>query len=614
MITIKKLTWSNWFSYGENNIIDLEDSKVIQITGKNGSGKSSIPVIIGEVLYSKNAFGKVKQKLFNRYLEKPALKATIEFEKDGHLYKVDYNRKTTLKIVLFEDGIDISSHSSTNTLKTLDDILGFDFKLFWQLVYQSSTIGLEFLTATDTNRKKFLINLFNLDKYLTIHEQFKKINAELSNELLTLKGKLSTTQSWIDRHETEDLTPKELLALPRVEKEDIDKLTELKVKLLNINETNKKINDNNQYKTLLKNLDTSILSENIEVSSTKSELENIRAELWNDISSVSTRISILNSQNNKFKELKDKCPTCEQHINEAFVIKSIGHNDSEILLLNARVDAYRKSITDIDIKLLYISNQTRKLANQQQVSNELQELLSKIDNDLPEDIIDEISLKQEIEELTNLIKSINDSISIITKANMQAEAHNSRINVIKDQLKEYKEQLEKLTSTVNDNNFIVDKIGLIKKAFSTNGLLNYKIENLVKDLEHQINTYLEELSNGRFQLVFALNGEKLDIDIIDDGKTIGIEELSAGELARINTSTLLAIRKLMAAISSTKLNILFLDEIMGVLDDEGKEKLIDILNSETELNTFLVSHEFSHPLIPKINIIKEDKISRVEYG
>ena len=68
----------------------------------------------------------------------------------------------------------------------------------------------------------------------------------------------------------------------------------------------------------------------------------------------------------------------------------------------------------------------------------------------------------------------------------------------------------------------------------------------------------------------------------------------------------------LAAISSAKINILFLDEIMGVLDDEGKEVLIDILGNETELNTFLVSHEFTHPLIPQINIIKENKISRIE--
>ena len=68
----------------------------------------------------------------------------------------------------------------------------------------------------------------------------------------------------------------------------------------------------------------------------------------------------------------------------------------------------------------------------------------------------------------------------------------------------------------------------------------------------------------------------------------------------------------MAAISSNKINILFLDEITGVLDEEGKEVLIDILNEETELNTFLVSHEFAHPLIPTINVVKENKISRID--
>ena len=144
MIAIKTLTWDNWFSYGEGNILEITDAKVVQITGKNGTGKSSIPVILGEVLTGKNAFGKTKQKLFNRYLDKPAIKATITLDKDGVEYVIDYNRKTTLKLTLLEDGIDISSHSSTNTLKTINNILGFDFKLLWQLIYQSSTEGLDF--------------------------------------------------------------------------------------------------------------------------------------------------------------------------------------------------------------------------------------------------------------------------------------------------------------------------------------------------------------------------------------------------------------------------------------------------------------------------------------
>jgi ABC-type taurine transport system ATPase subunit len=69
----------------------------------------------------------------------------------------------------------------------------------------------------------------------------------------------------------------------------------------------------------------------------------------------------------------------------------------------------------------------------------------------------------------------------------------------------------------------------------------------------------------------------------------------------------------MASLTSTEINFLFLDEIVGVLDTHGKEKLTEILLDEG-LNTFMVSHEYDHPLVPKLHIIKENNISRIEHG
>ena len=54
MITLKKLTWSNCFSYGSDNELDLNDNTVTQLVGTNGTGKSSIPLILEEVLFNKN--------------------------------------------------------------------------------------------------------------------------------------------------------------------------------------------------------------------------------------------------------------------------------------------------------------------------------------------------------------------------------------------------------------------------------------------------------------------------------------------------------------------------------------------------------------------------------
>ena len=97
-----------------------------------------------------------------------------------------------------------------------------------------------------------------------------------------------------------------------------------------------------------------------------------------------------------------------------------------------------------------------------------------------------------------------------------------------------------------------------------------------------------------------------------NGYDIDINLLSNGERARVNISTLLAIRKIMQSLSKVRINLLILDETIENLDIDGKEKLIEILLNEEHLNTLLVSHGFTHPLLEKINIVKENNISRIE--
>lgn len=254
----------------------------------------------------------------------------------------------------------------------------------------------------------------------------------------------------------------------------------------------------------------------------------------------------------------------------------------------------------------------RKLKNKEEVASDMTRLTTSIDNSLPCDVLDEAEIKTSINEISSRITKIKADIDKISRSNSLASAHNSKIEVVSGQLAEHRSDVGKLEKDSRELADTLNKVEVIKKAFSPSGLLSYKIDFLVKDLEKEINEYLGTLSSGKFQLIFRLENEKLNVEIIDEGMSVGIEELSAGELARINAATLLAIRKLMAAISSTKINILFLDEIMGVLDEGGKEMLIEVLHKETDINTLLVSHEYSHPLIPKVVVLKENKISRIE--
>ena len=104
----------------------------------------------------------------------------------------------------------------------------------------------------------------------------------------------------------------------------------------------------------------------------------------------------------------------------------------------------------------------------------------------------------------------------------------------------------------------------------------------------------------------------MNVEITDNGNSVDILALSSGELARVNTATLIAIRKLMSSISKSRINILFLDEVINVLDETGREKLVEVLLNEEELNTYVVSHGWTHPLLNKVEVVKNGNVSKLD--
>ena len=165
-IILKDLKFNNMFSYGSGNTLTLNHSKVTQLTAPNGSGKSTIALIIQELLFGKNIKSIKKGDILNRYLStSKTWDGSLTFSADNKEYVITSKRTgATTKVSLEEDGIDISEHKVLDTYKKIANILGISFEVFSQLTYQSSTDLLDFIKATDTNRKKFLIKLFGLDK------------------------------------------------------------------------------------------------------------------------------------------------------------------------------------------------------------------------------------------------------------------------------------------------------------------------------------------------------------------------------------------------------------------------------------------------------------------
>ena len=597
MITLKRLQWDNCFSYGEGNDLILDDNSVTQIIGTNGMGKSSIPLIIEEALYNKNSKGIKKADIPNRYIN-DGYRIVLTFTKDEDVYSVSINRKTSIKVKLERNEEDISSHTATNTYKTIQDIIGVDFKTFSQLVYQNTNASLQFLTATDTNRKKFLIDLLHLENYVELFDIFKEASRVVSSEITGIQAKIDTIEKWLLDNKLSDTTILPMLDLEIDTEEDEKTLRFLQKEIENISEKNKKISQNNHFKNALQQINIQE-AQKCTIESIES-YDHLQAELGE------LKATLTGSQRliAKLDKLGDHCPTCEQDVDPEF-IRSL--KDSETSKL---VEAEDKS-GEIERKIQQIKKSNIEFERCRKIERDWVDLYRSIDKSLPDVLLDKGELEGKLEDVrANLLLS-KDSISSTARENERRTKQNTRIQVIQEQTDNFLQERGEISEVLDKQEALVSNLEILKKAFSTNGLLAYKIENLVKELEELANTYLGELSDGRFTLEFVVSNDKLNVQVTDNGKIVDILALSSGELARVNTATLIAIRKLMSSISKSRLNILFLDEVIAVLDDAGREKLVEVLLGE-DLNTYVVSHGWTHPLLEKIEVVKDGNVSKLE--
>lgn len=600
MIILKELRWSNAFSYGPGNKIILDKDPITQLVGKNGHGKSSIALILEEVLYNKNSKGIKKSDILNRYVKDKTYTIELDLLKDEVPYTIKTTRGATQSTVkLFKDGLDISSHTATQTYKSIEEVIGIDHKAFSQIVYQSNASSLEFLTSTDSVRKKFLIDLLDLGIYTKAGELFKDISTELNKEIAASQAKVNTVKSWLDKYADVDFTQKELKTEPELDPQLEQTQASLSNQLLVLEQTNKKIAQNNGYK---KALDQIVLKPagqlpQIDVVDLKSQLavakqEKTRADLFIKQLQGLTAFHV--------------CPTCSSEIDSEKTTELIVAKQLEINSYNSKISSLDQQIKQAD-KLLQDWQAADKLQDQWEKLHQL------IDLDLQEEFLDKATIQTSIEQLNSTIQQTKKKIKEIQAYNKTAEQHNAQLELIKTQLVEFSGELETHTKQLAELTDRNNTIAVLTKTFSTSGLVAYKIESLIKDLEALANEFLQELSDGRFQINFEITSkDKLNVVITDNGNNIDMLALSGGERARVNAAMLLAIRKLMQSLSSSRINLLILDETIEALDVDGKEKLIDTLIKEPGLNTFLVSHGFTHPLLEKLFVVKTRNVSKIE--
>lgn len=592
------MRFSNILSYGEDNSIDFDKSTVTQLIGKNGHGKSSIATILEECLYNKNSRGIAKSDLVNRFTESNKYHIEVDFNKDDVEYSVIKDVTTTAKVTLLKDGENISGHTATQTYKLIELIIGTDFTTFTKLVNQSMKSSLDFLSATDSVRKKFLVDLIGLEEYSEVEVKVKNRLKEVKTEITASEASSAYIEKTIAQYELTAAKP--MREIPNVV-DHSDKLTELKVELRELENKRTTLDKDNaearQHNALVNEYMALVeppYAETLDTQEVRSEVTQITVELVK-----------LKQEVEEYKDTKTHCHTCSRPFTDVpdFTkeIETLEKVISEKILAKSSANARLRELLDNNLVSDKYKTYKRKL----------DELIFKV-GELPQhkELLNIQTLDSEISELKASIASLASDYEKSNKLFNEATQHNFNIANAIGKVKELKGELDSFVS--DDLSKEASELTVLKDTFGTKGLVSYKIESSIKVFEELINNYLVQLSQGQFAITFKVTEAKLEVILYDNGDMINIKSVSSGELNKINMSTLLAFRKLMSAISKVNINLLFIDEVSSVLDGDSRDELTELLLREVQLNSLMVTHEYTHPLTRKLDIVKENKISRID--
>jgi exonuclease SbcC len=127
----------------------------------------------------------------------------------------------------------------------------------------------------------------------------------------------------------------------------------------------------------------------------------------------------------------------------------------------------------------------------------------------------------------------------------------------------------------------------LRVAFGKRGLQAMIIESAIPEIEDEANRLLARMTDGRMNVQFETQRdtkkgdviETLDIKISDELGTRSYALFSGGESFRVNFAIRIALSKLLARRAGARLRTLVIDEGFGTQDTQGRERLVEAINS-----------------------------------
>jgi DNA repair exonuclease SbcCD ATPase subunit len=659
---IKKVEFSNFLSFGDNNVIDftnLEGITVIESTPKNFGGKSTSTVdLLMFLFFNATTKTKTNAEIFNRFTDKNDVTVRGEISIDGDDYVIE--RKTSRKMSKSgeytvknelefykkrEDGTieNLSGEQRRETeafissaIGTEEDFLstilttGYNLE---ELIESKPTargqiltkfMGLESLKLKEEFAKeiyndwgkKLVSNTYNITQLEIDNETYKDSISSSEEQLITLANQLDEYSKTLKRLEGE----RDNALSSR--NNDVDR------ELINTNPTllQREINDlTNQRNASQTNADTINV-----VEPSKYYHEDQHKELRGEMANLQG-IDVAGKYEKGEKEKLIKkfeegtvCPTCNRALDEVDhtdeiekikkeiedIIKDLELNQIEFDKLKEQSESFDKLKTEFET---YERNKLRKERYELEVEQKQVEIDAK---QLRLDRYDDNKKKLEDNQRID---------SLVTALRTQIETANADIRVTGINIEKHKNNITNTKEKIGINNDLISKIKseqdllavfkIYLTIYGKNGISKVIMKNMIP----LINQELYRLLVDSCHFILELNvNDKNEVEfIMIDTETRVVKPLNSGS-GYERTISSLALRSVLTKISSLpKPNIVVMDEVFGKIADENLEMVGEFFKK--------IKNYFDHILVISHNslirnwsdniimIKKEENVSSIDF-
>ena len=659
---IKKVEFSNFLSFGDNNVIDFTDLDgitVVESTPKNFGGKSTSTVdLLMFLFFNSTTKTKTNGEVFNRFTDKDEVSVTGHITIDGDDYVIERktNRKksksgeynVTNKLEFYkknDDGtiVNLSGEQRRETESFIASAIGSEEDFLSTILTTGYNLE-ELIESKPTARGQILTKFLGLESLKAKEEIAKEIYNDWSKKLISNTYNIVQLEADNERFNQSIIDSEDEIKRNEGLLVDYDKT----LKTLEDKRDTLLSSKNNDVDRELINTNPTLLKGEIDELNRQKDLSQTNAnnvavvepskyydeDLHRQLKEKMNQLDVENRLGEREKSEREKhirlleegkiCPKCNRPLDEVDhtdeieeakkeieeILKDRETNDKELDNLKKESDAFETLKTEFDT---YERNKLRKARYELEVEQKQLEIDAKqlrLDryNDNKKRLEDNQRIDQELIGVRTQIETVNADIRV---SNTTIERQNNNITNLKEKIAVNNDLIVKIKG--EEELLGVFKIYLT--IYGKNGISKVILKNMIPLLNQELYRLL--VDSCHFILELSINDKNEVEFIMIDTETRVVKPLNAGS-GYERTISSLALRSVLTKISSLpKPNIVVMDEVFGKIADENLEMVGEFFKK--------IKNYFEHIIVISHNTLirnwsdnlimvkKEENVSSIDF-